>query len=973
MTFFFWYQEKGETKWQLGQSTNREVLIQNKQPKFVTVLDASAVPEDGWSKIDYLNMKYQGPFYMDWDAEELEHAIADFQTTLDKLKEDGVDLDCCNLYATGGHGFHIEIPPEVFIDKSVNKGIPQLPLIYREMALEYSTPSTDMRVYSTRRGRMWRTPNVQRSNGKYKVQLTTREAFAMTPELYEELTAAPRYNVRTSQPTFNMELAVKFSSAKSKVDRQISVRRRAKDESEALRKYADGIPPAAKAVAGGYGYNPDKGFNQIAMQLAITYSAAGKTEEEFLADCDGFIQKHKGDGSRYNSPRKRKEALQEMFHYIDGCDLYSYSEAGLRNILDADSGLDVGIETEGYTAFDASEEAQTEHEEKMNSFYRNFKRFRGVYLRRSGIYQKGKGDEGDDVLCNAGFSNVKMGRDPVKGHVTSLVADIWNGSTKYPRRAMPLDAFSTTRNLDDFLSQFSCNFTGKEQTSTIVRQILLETAEKEQDVIYTCHREGMDVISVRDDSVEGGMLKVRAWVTPYGVWSNDPRLPETASFQFVAPLATTSSYNTDILDLPYEPLDEQDKAWLHKLMHINRPGVVGVMLGWFMAVFQKQLFHEMRGQFPMLHPVGQAGAGKTQTSELFNRLFYHNTRPNMLSAGPTTTMFAIKAALVSSASVPLVLDEYKPREMGAVRHRQLLQILRGAYNQLDIATGGVLDGSAKSTFRDITRLSTSAPVCYIGEAEEDQAAMLERSICVYFTKASANRDNWEAVYDEGYRMSRLGRCILEYVMQEPVKVFEERFLSLQSKVRQVSKEYNINLLPRVEFNIIAVMCGLHLFKAVVDQHFTQGEFDEDLEPLTRAVLENYIHRAPTVTPEYARTLTHIATNTRMVPLGEEFCIEEGRDYMYTEDGEFLEIAMCDVYKRLCQWAQRINGEVLYNSETAFVNAYAHLPHLVVDIQCPNSPLRARVGMVTPVYRFNVRQMQVEDIDLPKSKLLNLGA
>ena len=51
---------------------------------------------------------------------------------------------------------------------------------------------------------------------------------------------------------------------------------------------------------------------------------------------DGFLSHHKGDGSRYNRKHKRVEAMREMFNYINGNDLYSYSAGAIKNICAED-------------------------------------------------------------------------------------------------------------------------------------------------------------------------------------------------------------------------------------------------------------------------------------------------------------------------------------------------------------------------------------------------------------------------------------------------------------------------------------------------------------------------------------------------------------------------------------------------------------------------------------------------------------
>ena len=112
-------------------------------------------------------LKYSGPMYFDLDGEDIETVIEKAKNLMGKLIGDyDFNPNALRMYATGGRGFHFEIPWETFIPKPSKQGISRLPAIYREMAYELYVDTLDMRVYSARKGRMWRTPGVKRENGK---------------------------------------------------------------------------------------------------------------------------------------------------------------------------------------------------------------------------------------------------------------------------------------------------------------------------------------------------------------------------------------------------------------------------------------------------------------------------------------------------------------------------------------------------------------------------------------------------------------------------------------------------------------------------------------------------------------------------------------------------------------------------------------------------------------------------------------
>ena len=117
------------------------------------------------------------------------------------------------------------------------------------------------------------------------------------------------------------------------------------------------------------------------------------------------------------------------------------------------------------------------------------------------------------------------------------------------------------------------------------------------------------------------------------------------------------------------------------MLKINSRKVIGPMLAWFAACFLRRLLHDAFKGFPLLHPVGQAGSGKTQTTTLFARMFYNEAEPIVMSAGISSTNFSIKCAVVASSSIPLILDEYKPAEMQPGRHGGPSPLARGKHHR----------------------------------------------------------------------------------------------------------------------------------------------------------------------------------------------------------------------------------------------------------------------------------------------------
>jgi hypothetical protein len=99
---------------------------------------------------------------------------------------------------------------------------------------------------------------------------------------------------------------VLYAQAEQKVT---AVAKRKKDSTKdkaLLARFKGEYPPTLARVMAGEGTATDAGLNQIAMQIAITSHALGKSEAQMLDACAGLIVKHVSDGSRYNTPAKRR-------------------------------------------------------------------------------------------------------------------------------------------------------------------------------------------------------------------------------------------------------------------------------------------------------------------------------------------------------------------------------------------------------------------------------------------------------------------------------------------------------------------------------------------------------------------------------------------------------------------------------------------------------------------------------------------
>lgn len=964
---FFWYQRTGgEEAWHEALSDHRSKILAEIRPAFVTVLDASVVPETGWSREQYDEVKYSGPLYIDWDAETIEDAISAFHITLAKLTEMDVNLDAVRLYATGGRGFHLEIPQPIFMPKVPKAGVNHLPSIYREMAMDLFTEFMDMRVYTGRRGRMWRTCGVQRSNGKYKVPLTTSEALAMTPQLYDELCSAPRLEPERAEPAPNMALTALYVKSADKVVKGVKNRPKTAKDRELLAQFKGDFPGSIKKIMQGEGLANGIGFNRIAMQLAIVANAIGKSADDLVKSCEGLIKNHASDG-RYNSPRKRKQALIDLWHYTNESDAYSYSRGGIRSLVTPDfptGDLDgMGQTAVGHVPEDADEESDDISEEQRDEIQAAASTLlEGISIHTSGIYKRSA--DGPRQLSNISFVKPSVTLDSNDGLMLGIEADVLSDGSRYGRQLIPARTFQSRANLSAFCSGRGGIFSGSDTQAGVIGLMLQRAAKKGNRMIYVVRREGLDLVQNPHDRSKVDLDAI--WVGAEAVLTHR----EGVNYRYSPLVGTNAVFNTDLHCVKDGLKDTPDtRAFLKALFAMNSPTVVAQMLGWFVSCFHKQFYQRAFDQFPLLHPNGPAGSGKTMTTNLLARVFHNTSKPVNMAAGQGT-LLPFKHAWSSSASIPLIIDEYKPSELRQDRVDFLLQSFRLAYNQASTATGGINKGAAESSFRDITEYSYSAPTVFLGESQETQTAVLQRCVPVAISPedSKARTAQFERVKAAANYLPQLGRLLLSMTMgvkdgdgwRVSPQTIQSREAALQPIIAGLRSSMSPSVHDRQIFNLAVVLEGLNFLDDAIRVVFGH-EFSHDLDVLKQAVHDHKADLQVSVMSEAAKVLNDMALISRTEPEESEFALREGHEYVVM-DG-FVELMLRETFVKYYAWCRRKGFTPLYPSPESFITAMGKFP-ATVDKLCLGSVLRK--GALTKIFRFNISKLSAEGVEMFKS-------
>lgn len=969
MPAYFWHQKVGgEDPWVMSLSEHRQRVLAEVKPAFVTVLDAYSAPDDTWGRDEYSKMCYSGPCYFDFDADDIADTIPKFQIFLVKLQDEGVNLKCLRLYATGGRGFHIEVPEGMFNPKAPKGGTKLLPYAYKEMALEMAVETLDLRVYTGRRGRMWRVPGIVRKNGKYKVSITLDQALAMTPELYDQVCATPNNeaNFYREPPELSTYLAALFAKSQSKVDSALKSRAKAGNDEALLAKHKGDFPPTVRRLMAGVDVMPNIGFHRIAMQLAVTANALGKSREELVELCDGLVQSHESDSQRYNSPRKRKEELRRMWDYTHENECYGYSRGGIKSICavgastsDLDGvgeGVGVGHVPESVAEGAEEEELPQDIQDEIAASHSSL--LEGMMVLKDGVFKRTA--DGAKMLSNLSFRSPAQMVDAEDNLLIGLEAELVSDGHNLGRQLIELPTFSSRTNLSKFCSGRSAIFSGSETQAGVVQLLLSRSAIKGDRVIYIVRKEGLDIVQnpLIRDRVERDVI----WASTDGVLCTN----NDVIYRFQPKVSKNPMFRTDIHLA--KPIDntEDTRAFMKALLNVNSDVIVAEMLGWFVSCFHKQFYQAAYNQFPLLHPNGPAGSGKTLTTLLLDRMFFLTNLPVMFGCSQqATTSFTLKSAWTGSASVPLILDEYKPSELGPVRTEFLMQHFRLLYNQGSGASGGINRGGADTSFRDVTNYTFSAPTAFLGESQEMQTAIVQRSLPIAFNPADSARHtrSFELASLGADLMPRLGRLLLARSLHETT---ESRRAVLDPIKADLRGSLDKMVHDRQVFNLSVVVAGLDFLDAALQSVFND-EFKSDMERLKMAIYDHKADISVSVMSEASKCLNDMSLMSRTEAPDSEFAMRESYEYI-VGDG-WIEIQLRESFVKYFSWCKRKGFPPLYSSAEAFVAAMGKSPS-VTSKTCFDSKLRAGgASGLSRIFRFDLERLTAEGIEPFKSKSL----
>lgn len=954
MQYYYYQQNGGDEVWKPIPETKLDTID---GAMFRTILSVDVPISEDATKEQLASVKYKGPLYFDLDDAESPASTAQHTLSLvRKLEENGVFPSMLEVYASGGKGFHVLVPEECFLVKPPKQGLPNLPAIFKEMAFQLAVPSMDFRVYTARKGRMFRCHNVLRPNGLYKVRISVDELTLIT-ELgkdeaeahYKNLCSKPRkgLDVASDAPDLANGLLAMFDQCKSKVSKIAAKTKKRKPV-----RLPENLP-SFEAMLNGEGLKGDLGFHQIALQVAVTAHAKGMSREGLLEAATGLCEKHESDGYRYNTPAKRREELGRMWDYTEDNPCYEYSSAAISALLSHSApdlkGLDVTDEEvqAGIANPDEGVIIEDEYEHA------------GVIMTKRGAFMLT--ENGPKQLTAMSFENASELVSTENNQVSVVQADVLIAGNRVGTKVFELDTFNSVSNLNKMTMRYGQSFSGNDVQARGMYMRLVEKARKAKNRMYAVNREGLDVVSIPFHDDPDLQQPFMIWADAEGV-TPEPRIKEkNIVFKFVGFPDDRGQFQSDLstaLPLASVVKDEQTKEELKTalghILRCQKPAYLGRLLGWSVACHYRMLFHKLYGKFPLLHVNGAAGQGKTEMVKFFASLHYNQQEPKMLT--PTSTLFAVQYAAAGSASIPLVLDEFKPSEMNVQAYDRFKLMMRDAYNCRSVERGG--GTRENSDYRAVHTTQLSAPVCFIAEAAESESALMERVILLTLIKpAGIQLTKYKQHFDEAVRnrqyLSSIGQYIAAGIVRKySLEALNEEFAPILSSARRrlmlTGEEDSLSpdemmrrsgAKDRTVYNYAVAEFGLQKFQNLVEAIFP-GEFKEIFKEMHLGLYDSVGELQEQTLPEWLKVFNCFADMSRADEIA-TYKLMEGREYAFVEyDGK----TCIELYARACYFKYRAYAGIartkpLFPSESAFIHALNGLTALVakgahVELDCP---------------------------------------
>jgi DNA primase len=330
---------------------------------------------------------------------------------------------------------------------------------------------------------------------------------------------------------------------------------------------------------------------------------------------------------------------------------------------------------------------------------------------------------------------------------------------------------------------------------------------------------------------------------------------------------------------------------LPTLLELNAPEVMLPILGWFFAAPLKPRIREALGHFPVLFVWGLPGSGKSTLLQDVIWPLLGVTAQVPYSA--TETEFALIKLLSATASVPVVLDEYKPSDMPRHRLNTLHRYLRRIY-------GGEREERGRAD-QTLVSYRLDAPLCVAGESRPQEAAVIERSLLVRTEKNKLQKTPaFQAALTRAAKVDPrlLSAGIVRFLLGRETAA--DLALAREVTTRLITGH---ELPYRTRDNLLVMMLGLHHLEEYA-AHLEVTLPELDVETAVAAILEDTLDGGTQVKTGFDYFIEELSV---MAIAG---TLQHGKHYVYHDGLLALHFPVCHAaYAEHCRRTD-YTGEVI---------------------------------------------------------------
>lgn len=825
------FKESRSEKWQLVPS--EQEYDEGKRPLFSTALEVDCDPEmvekTGQDALEVV--KYAGPMYFDLDNEhDIESTIRNGKLLAQKLVDElNIPTEFINCWLSGKKGLHFTVAESVFGQTKPRK---LLPWIYQFIAQTMYVDDLDMGVYSTGRGRMWRTENVKRPNNCYKVPISFEELMGLNAEAYGTMVSAPREDFARAEPAKSF-VAV---SAKTLFDRGVDF------ANKKLRAYRTALQEPIKdlsqlpSVPGcinkliTVGDCDDSNYNQAAMQVACWIAARFdkvNDQEQYEAEIITPFLNNVTSSSRGSISERRSHLKSQMKRAFQGnlkfgvgaliktigtpCGECELCRADLRAARDAGEVGDDGmpeVTTDPDTNINMSEKGWRKLQ--ANSFLR-LSSFRFVpEIQYNELYMS---DEGLDV------------ESARQGMLGTLIDD---SGTEFKNFDMPEKAWKSRAEMMNRTHGYGTSvvFCSDQDLSSILRAVLkFHPLDEMQKMTYTSAC-GLYLEKHKDASITPHYVEEKDSIMGLGAPS---RLMYHGPAKHVPKLLTEQR-------LVHEG-DAKLVECLNNISMMNETHNIAIMLGWLASNHLREHINSNNPEYPLLNVCGNSGAGKSASTRLLcmiSGLNYNAPNCEPLSMESSTAV-PLYHYVSNSTTVVRLIEEANESQMKREHYKTAINVFKAAWDRTAVQRG-TLNKNARDGV-DTRYYRVTAPLLFISEQKPSKPAIQERSLTVMMTKRGRDKPECRAAFRAAQESSdtllNLARSLMEQAMQEDPRQYTKSWLEAQFGGR-VPTEFD----DRPRYSFLVVFMGLAFLRETLHSANIHG-FDDRLLRL-ELELEEYL-------------------------------------------------------------------------------------------------------------------------------------